>query len=89
MSYEKAWLLTQAFLQGFMDVSVSQAIDNRIEHRCQDSIKQGEPFTQVLGRVGRGHEICGNQCSIKYCDDSEMGRTGGESLSPACAGWDL
>lgn len=48
-SSEETWFLAEAFLQGFMDVSVSQAVDDGVEHGCQDGVEQRGPFAQESG----------------------------------------
>ena len=67
------------FSHSAMHFCISQAIDDRIEHRCDDSIGQGNQFVKssVFGLWLHIHE---EDCPIKHSHHHYVGWAGGKSL---------
>ena len=72
--------VTQPLLQGAHHVPISQAINERIEHRCKDCVEERDHLVMAWGPVAPRPKVDEHGCPIEEGHSSKVGRTGGQSL---------
>ena len=64
-------------------IFIPQAVDQGIQHRDDQGIKDGSYFVSVEGVTGLGLHIHKYQSPIEDSDHCQVRSTGGESLLPS------
>lgn len=81
-------LFIKQFFECIFHIFVSKAVNNWIQHRKHNSVKQSNYLISVWEIAGGGTQVHKEQCSIEQGDSYEMRSTGGECFAPASWGLD-
>ena len=80
--YHKKYFLTKMSLQSILNLIISEAVDEWVQHGDHNHVEHRHHLVLVSGEAGLGHHI--NECygPIEQSDCSEVGSAGGEGLLP-------
>ena len=80
---QQTTLLEQRSPQGPLDLCVPQAVDQRVQHGVEKTVKQKKDLLLLLRVAGLGGHVRDDGTAKEEPDHAEVGGAGGEGLSAA------
>ena len=81
-------LLEQYSPQGTLDLCIPQAVDERVQHGVEETVKQGKALLLLLRVAGLGGHGHNDGTAKEEPDHEEVGGAGGQGLPVALSGLD-
>lgn len=86
MTLLREYSADKGFPQSNLDILISQAIDQRVQHWYYNGIEQGRHFSLVKGQNRRWLEVRESPRTKEKTNHNNMGAAGAEGLGPALCG---
>ena len=86
MTLLREYSADKGFLQSNLDILISQAIDQRVQHWYYNGIEQGRHFSLVKGQNRRWLEVRESPRTKEKTNHNHVGAAGAEGLGPALCG---
>ena len=79
----------QSFLDGSLYLLISQAVDQRVQHRDHCGVEHGGHVLLGQGTGRGGFQVHEGSCSIKHPHSGKMGAARAEGFGPSPCGADV